>query len=192
MALWIGLVGWAGLALWQLAEASMPFLDAKNRVKAGSKFDLYVALAGTCWTFINGVAKAGGEQTEGATETALNLPGGPALDIILGLVVIGVGGYHIGKGVRKKFLDDLVQDPGGAAEWAGRIDYVAKGIALVLVGVLFGQAGLQDEASHARGMDGAIRTILEQPFGAAMLVAVGLGFVMYAFYSVARARYARV
>lgn len=192
VALWIGLIGWAGLALWQLAEALMPFLDAKDRIKAASKFVLYVALSWTCWTFISGVEKASSSQTQGATQSALNLPGGPVLVGIAGLVVIGVGIYHVVKGARSKFLDDLVKDPGEAVRWAGRIGYVAKGIALVIVGILFGQAALQERAGAARGLDGAMRAILEQPFGAAMLIAVGLGFIMYAVYSVGRARWARV
>lgn len=192
IGLWIGVIGWLGLCLWQLTESVLPLPDVKDRIKAISKAGLYAALSWSCFSFLRGSGSESSEQSVGATQTLLDSPGGMFLVIALGLVVIGVGVYHVIKGAKKKFLEDLKGHPGRAIEISGQIGYIAKGIALLIVGGLFFRAASVKNASEATGLDGALRTILEQPFGTFLLIAVGLGFVAYAVYSFGRARYARV
>jgi len=103
-----------------------------------------------------------------------------------------VGTYHVVKGWTKKFLIDLRENPGMLATRAGVIGYIAKGIALALVGGLFVTAAAQNSASKATGLDGALRSIRQQAFGSWLLTAVGLGIAAYGLYSFARARHARV
>ena len=55
---------------------------------------------------------------------------------MIGVVVIGVGGYHVMKGWTKKFLRDLAENPGILATRAGVVGYVAKGVALAVVRAL--------------------------------------------------------
>ena len=62
----------------------------------------------------------------------------------------------------------------------------------MLVGAIFLSAAVTSRPEQARGLDGALRTLLEAPFGAALLTVVALGFAGYGVYSVARARHARV
>lgn len=87
---------------------------------------------------------------------------------------------------------DLKEHPGILATRAGEVGYIAKGIALAVVGVLFLTAAAQNSARKATGLDGALRTLREQPFGPWLLSAVALGIATYGVYSFARARYARV
>lgn len=192
IGLWIGVIGWLGLCLWQLTESVLPLPDIKDRVKAVSKGVLYATLSWSCFSFLRGSGKDSSEQSVGATQTLLDSPGGMFLVIGLGLVVLGVGGYHVIKGAKKKFLEDLKGHPGRAIEVAGQVGYIAKGIALLIVGFLFFRAAAVKNAEEATGLDGALRTILEQPFGMFLLIAVGAGFLAYAVYSFGRARYARV
>jgi hypothetical protein len=56
---------------------------------------------------------------------------------VIGLVVIGVGGYHMLTGWTRTFLRDLNLHPGNFAAHAGLVGHIAKGVALALVGVLF-------------------------------------------------------
>lgn len=72
------------------------------------------------------------------------------------------------------------------------IGYIAKGISLAIVGVLFVLAAVQNSASKATGLDGALRSLRQQPAGQLLLTAVALGIAAYGGYSLARARYARV
>ena len=50
----------------------------------------------------------------------------------------------------------------------------------------------QNSSSKATGLDGALRTVREQPYGPWLLSAVALGIGAYGVYSFARARHARV
>ena len=76
--------------------------------------------------------------------------------------------------------------------WAeGRVGYVAKGVALVVLGALFVLAAVRSDPQEAGGLDQALRTIGEQPFGQVLLVAVGAGFVAFGIFCGVRARYAR-
>ena len=57
----------------------------------------------------------------------------------------------------------------GESVVAGRYGYAAKGLALVLVGVLFVLAAWHASAQEARGLDGALRTLLQAPGGQVLL-----------------------
>jgi type IV secretory pathway VirB2 component (pilin) len=111
---------------------------------------------------------------------------------VIGVVVIGVGVYHVMKGWTKKFLQDLAESPGILATRAGVVGYVAKGVALAVVGVLFVSAAVQNSASKATGLDGALRSLRQQAVGPWLLTAVALGIAAYGVYSFARSRHARV
>ncbi len=96
------------------------------------------------------------------------------------------------KGWKRRFLADLEEHPGRPAEVAGRYGYVAKGVALGVVGVLFALAGLHADPDEARGLDGALHTILKAPGGQVLLAVVSVGIGAYGVYSFFRARHARV
>ena len=187
----VAVAGFALLALWQVAEA-LGRVDAGDRIKAGSKAVLYAALAFSALSFLRGSGKASGAQTQDFTVQLMAKPMGRALVAALGLVVVGVAVYHVVKGARKKFLDDLREHPGRWAVIAGQVGYIAKGAALLIVGGMFVVAGLQNNAAETTGLDGALRSLLELPYGKALLIAVSVGFAAYAVYSFARSRYAEV
>jgi hypothetical protein len=74
----------------------------------------------------------------------------------------------------------------------GVVGYVAKGLALVAVGVLFAVAAVTFDPSKAKGLDGALKALAHLPFGTVILVAVGIGVIAYGVYLGARARLARL
>ena len=78
------------------------------------------------------------------------------------------------------------------AQSAGRVGYIAKGCALVVVGLLFLLAAWQADAEEAAGLDGALTTIKDLAFGPYLLTLVAVGIASYGVYSFARARYARL
>lgn len=195
--LWAIAAGFAGLALWQLTETVGGWhgsgADAVlSRGKAGSKALLYLALTWTTTTFARGGTASSTRQSVEATADLMGQPFGRLLVAAVGAAVIGVGIYHIVKGARQTFLADLVEHPGQVALYAGIAGYIAKGIALIVVGVLFGLAALHGDAGEARGLDGALRALTGTPYGAALLTAVSVGIAAYGLYSLVRARYTRV
>jgi hypothetical protein len=195
--LWVAVVGFLGLALWQLVDAAVghPGDDKRawaDRGKAVAKAILYLVLAWYAFSFARGVSKDSKEQTVDFTASLMDKPGGRFLVVLVGLVVFGVGGYHVYKGWRKKFLEDLEEHPGRWATRAGQVGYVAKGVALAIVGVLFCTAGVHGNAREATGLDGALKTLRDEPFGTVVLVVIALGFAAFGLYSFSRARHAKV
>jgi hypothetical protein len=69
---------------------------------------------------------------------------------------------------------------------------VAKGIALFVVGVLFVVAAVTADPEKASGLDGALKSLIDLPFGKVILVAVGVGLIAYGLFCGARARWARL
>ncbi|MEP7159721.1 MAG: DUF1206 domain-containing protein [Dermatophilaceae bacterium] len=195
--LWVTVVGFAGLGLWQLTEAiggwhphGRDGLAARS--KALGKMVAYLALGWTAATFARGGSSDSSTQTTDATRTLMSGAGGQFLVALLGVAVISIGAYHVFKGWTKKFLEDLVTDPGEVAEQAGRYGYMAKGVALAIVGGLFIVAAWHARANEARGLDGALRTLAETPHGTVLLTVVAVGIAAYGLYSFFRARYTKL
>jgi uncharacterized membrane protein len=188
--LWILLAGFVLLAAWQVAEAMGR--RGRKRVTPAAKAVVYLALAWTAFRVLRGAATSGNQQSAGAAATLMSHPGGRLLVGVVGVVIVAVGLHHLVKGFGARFLADLRERPGRWVVAAGRLGYVAKGVALLLVGGLFVTAAVTADPQQAQGLDGALRTLLRLPLGQAALTVVALGFAAYGVYSFARARYARV
>ncbi len=200
VVLWVVVIGLGALGLWQLLQTVLVReTDTKRRwaarLKEGGKAVAYLALAATAARFATGGSTDSEQQTQDFSAGLLAQPFGVVLLLLVAALVIGIGLYFAYKGIRKKFLEDI-REPGGnagkATEVVGVTGYVAKGIALVVVGILFGVAALTADPDQATGLDGALKALAELPFGKAVLVAVGVGFLAYGVYCLVRARRARL
>ncbi len=192
VALWLCLVGFFLLAVWQLFEAALHQRETSDRLKAAAKGVTYLFFAWSTFKVGQGASSSAEQQTEDFTAGLMGSPGGRLLVAVVGLVVLGIAGYHVYKGWTKKFLEDLREHPGDWAVTAGRIGYIAKGVALVLIGFFFLVAAWQADPDKAQGLDGALKTVEDQAFGPFLLTLVAAGIAAYGVYSFARARYARV
>ena len=197
LLLWICVLGFVALALFQLLDGIFGDGETGDRVKAAGKGVLYAALGVISVRFAVGGGSSGGQESStDITQRLMEMPAGRLLVGAVALGVIAVGGYHVYKGLTKKFLEDLSATGGGSlgtgVTVAGMIGYVAKGVALLVVGGLFGLAAWQADPDEAQGMDGALKTLAEQPFGTVLLLLVAVGLALYGVYSFARARYARM
>jgi hypothetical protein len=74
-------------------------------------------LAWTSFSFAKGQPRSSKTQSADFTATMLQHSGGRLLVGVIGLAVIGVGGYHVVKGWTRKFLQDLTKNPGTLAPW---------------------------------------------------------------------------
>jgi len=192
VVLWVVAIGFAGLAVWQVTEAIGTPAGAGARTKAAAKAVVYAALAWSALRFAQGAPSSSGAQSRDVTARLMAHSGGRIAVAVLGLVVVGVGAYHVRKGWTRGFRRDLVKSPGPFVDVAGRWGYVAKGIALVIVGVLFVVAAQRAQPDQAGGLDAALRTLGGQPFGTLLLTLVAAGLAGYGVYSFFRARYARI
>ncbi len=215
VALWVAVVALVALGAWYLFTAYQDGRDgaagglasatgdpkdtarnARSAITNAAKGITYLVIAGTAFTYATGGSSSENQKANDITATVMGFPGGRWLIGAVGLTVLIVGGYHVFAGVTGKFLEalrNLPEPPAGrAVRVLGHVGYVAKGVALGVVGVLFVIAAVQADPDDAGGLDQGLRTLGEQPFGAIILVVVGIGFVAFGAFSVVRARYTDV
>ena len=202
--LWVLALGLVALALWQLGEVLRHRAglrstgEAKKKatvkvVKSVAKAIMFLALAFLAFRYASG----GGQSGSGQQQTVSGVfawPGGSFLLGIAALVIIGVGAYLVHKGVTKRFLKEIDTAQATASqqrtiERLGQVGYPAKGVAIALVGVLLGWAAITFDPAKATGLDGALRTVLDAPFGKWLLSLVALGIAAYGVFCFFRARF---
>lgn len=203
--LWVIAIGLIALAVWQAAEVlrwrSGWSASGKARTKALQrsgkalvKAAIYVALAVLAIRFATGSGQSSSQQQQQTTAGVFGWPAGQWLVGAAGLVLIGAGAYHVAKGVTKGFLKEIdTSDASPAAlrlvTRLGQIGFPGKGVALAGVGALLIYAAITFDPSKAQGLDGAMRTILDLPFGQILLTLVAAGIAAFGVYLFARARY---
>jgi hypothetical protein len=116
---------------------------------------------------------------------------------IAGLVVIGVGAYQGYKGISRKFLEESrLERMGPGAETGftalGVVGHVARAVTFLLIGYGLVKAGLDYSPKSAVGLDGALQKLAHASAGPVLLGIVAVGFVGFALYSIADARYHKV
>ncbi|MET0896600.1 MAG: DUF1206 domain-containing protein [Mycobacterium sp.] len=202
IALWVSTVGFLAMALWRLVETAVgrstdpksqgAWAEASDRAKAFGLAVVYSALAYSAFGFARGTGKSAGEQNAGMSARLMQTGIGTFALIAGGVVIVAVGGYHIYKGASRTFLSDLKGTSSALVRRLGIVGYVAKGLAIVGTGIVVIIAAGRDDPSKATGLDGALKTLGAQPFGAALLIAAALGLVTYGLYSFAMARYTKM
>ncbi len=136
-------------------------------------------------------------STQSWTAQVLSKPFGQVLVAAVGLIVIGVGAYRVYKGVSAKFRDDLdlgamSQTEERLATRLGQIGNAALGLVFGLIGLFLIVAAVRANPGEARGIDGALATLAQQPIGPWLLGVVAVGFVAYGLYMFAEARYRKM
>jgi Domain of Unknown Function (DUF1206) len=203
--LWIIAIGLVALAVWQAAEAlhwrtglrgvgRQKKKALQNIGKSIARAVVYIALAVTAVKFAVGSGKSSAQQQQQGTAGVFGWPGGRFLVGIAAIVLIGVGANLVYKGVKKTFLEqiDLTEAPPSARRLItrlGQVGFPAKGVALALVGGLLGWAAITFDPAKASGLDGALRTVLDAPFGKALLTLVAVGIAAFGVFCFFRARY---
>ena len=191
VALWFVGLSLIGLGIFSLAGAIGDLRhDKKEAVKAFGRMVAYFAVAAVALTYATGGTSDGEEMPQSLSAQLLATWWGT---LILALVAIGavtIGVFMIIKGVRRKFLDDM--DAGAKSrKWfiaLGVAGYVAKGLSVVAVGVMFALAVLNDNPEEAGGLDGALKSFTELPYGQIVLILIGVGLITYGVFCFARAR----
>jgi len=203
--LWLVAIGLIALAVWQAAEVlrwrrgwsasgKARTKAVKKSGKAVVKAVVYAALAILAIRFATGGGQSSSQQQQQTTAGVFGWPAGRWLVAGAGLVLIGVGAYHVYKGVTKRFLKEIdTTDCTPAAmrlvTRLGQIGFPGKGVALAVVGGLLVYAAVTFDPSKAQGLDGALHTILELPFGQILLTLVALGIAAFGAFCFVRARY---
>jgi len=138
-----------------------------------------------------GSASHSGKGEETLSAKLMSVPFGQVLVAAVGAAVIGVGIAQIVKGVKQKFTEDLDRGVPIAVRRLGTVGYIVKGIALSIIGGLFVWAAVTYDPKKAGGMDAALSTVREQPFGTVLLAIMALGIACFGVYCFFWARMAR-
>ena len=201
--LWLVAVGLVALALWQASEVIWGYrnLERAERVRkqitSGAKSIVFAALGYSAGAAALGAGSSSSQSQQQATSGVLGWPGGRVIVVVAGLVIIGVGVAAIVKGVKKSFSEEIDTSPLSPTlrtviARLGQVGYIAKGLALGVVGGLLSYATLTFDPQKAQGLDGAMQTILAQPFGRFLLTAVALGFAAFGLFAILQSRYRRM
>jgi membrane-associated phospholipid phosphatase len=203
----VSAIGWLGYALWCSIEAALDTenkgTDAKGvvtRVGYGAVGVIYTGLALVALGLATGKGNGGQSSNSEAqdwTARLLGYPGGVALVVLVGLVVLGIAGVLFYRAYSADFRQQLQfgktpAEAGKGIVILGRVGYSALGIVFTIIGIFFIVAALQHNPSQARGLSGALGALLQEPFGHLLLALVALGLVAYGVYSLAQARVRRV
>ena len=76
-----------------------------------------------------------------------------------------------------------------AALLLGRLGLLALAVAFGIVALFLIVAALRHNSNAAKGLDGALQQLAQEPFGPLLLAAVALGLMTYGVFSFAEARY---
>jgi hypothetical protein len=158
----------------------------------------YGALVPVTIAFIMGTGQGGNSQSsQDMTAKLLSLPFGQWLAVLVGLVSMGGGFGQIWTGITADFKKDLKREEMSQTEftWAvrvGRFGSIARGIIFAMLGFFIVEAALRYDPKEARGLDGALRTIAQQPYGPWLLLIVALGLIAFGIYSALCARWMRI
>jgi hypothetical protein len=191
--LWAASAALAALALWHLVDGALElrWRQRSAGVKDLAKGVVYSAVVVTAVTYAAGGSTDTEDTSDDVTEQLMENLLGTVAVAAAGLAVVGVGVYHVAKGVRLRFREDLRLPEGPArrgVDVAGVVGYAAKGLALCVVGLLFVVAAVTNDPREAGGLDAALRALLLLPAGSVLLGCVGAGFAAYGVYAVVRAR----
>ncbi|NYF16491.1 hypothetical protein HDC37_001305 [Microbacterium sp. AK009] len=202
-ALWALAVGLSALGLWQLVQSvlmrrrgdEMRLAVWGRRLGAVGQAVIFLALGLISAAVALGARPDAEETTEDLSSVLLAIWGGAAVLGLTGLGV-GIGGVaFIVMGVRRSFENRMTL-PGGrlgtTIRFLGVVGFLAKGIALTIVGILLLTATVTADADVAGGLDGAVQALFRLALGPFLVAAVGVGLLCYGVFCMFRARYARL
>jgi len=203
--LWVCAGGLFALAVWQVMTAMWghrAMFDEKHRtlkrLAALGRAVVYVAVGFSAARTATG---SGGQSSqdqkgEGVTADLLSAPAGRLLVAAVGIAILAVAVAHVRRGFSDDFTHDLEPEATSGATRSpvllvGRFGYVSKGAAIGVVGVLFGWAALSYDPDKAGGLDDALKTVRDQPYGPYLLTFVAVGLAAFGLFCFAWARYVR-
>jgi hypothetical protein len=201
--LWLIAVGLVALALWQASAALWGYRNRdgtqrlRKQLTSAAKAVIYAALGVSASSIALGSRSSSSQSQQHTTAGVLAWPAGQVIVVIAGLIIIGVGVVTGVKGVTASFDEEvdtssLTPTARQGVARLGQVGYIAKGVALGVVGGMLSYAALTFQQSKARGLDGAMQTILAQPFGKFLLTTVALGFVAFGLFAILQSRYRRM
>jgi hypothetical protein len=193
--LWIMVVGFAALTVWQACEAIFGAHRLKDRVEPAARVVVYAFVFTALLTMLlSGKTASDDQRSQDVTGMLLDLPAGQIIVGAVGLGIIALGVYWIRYGIKKEFRKQLRPMPPQAGEVMDRLGlagYLARGVIAALAGVFVIQAAVTFDPDKAGGIDATLRAFADTPAGPWLLAVVALGLLLFAVYCLGEARWRR-
>lgn len=196
-------VSFLSLGLWKVVQLiainnSKVQRHPLRKIEEALKAIAYIVLGVSIGVYVLSPTPAVGSVTENVqlVSTILSHPFGAVGIALVALILIIVGGTFIFRGVTRRFLRSIDEPENTPLRkfitFAGSAGYIAKGLVFLSLGVVLFISLFAHDPSKAGGLDSAFHAFASLPFGTIILFLIGVGFVLYALYSIARARLAHL
>jgi hypothetical protein len=201
VALWLLGIGFAAYALWRLSEAAFGVTGDGNgagpRLKSLARAVIYAFFASLAFKVISGTGHSESRQQQDITAKVMHHAGGRWLVGIVGLIVVICGLVLVSEGLRRKFMKYLNTGQMSTrtrkvVKWLGTIGTAARGLVFAIAGALVIDAAVTHKASKSGGLDKALLTLRDQPFGKVLLFLAALGLIIFGIYGLCEARWHKV
>ena len=201
VSLWLLGIGLAAYALWRLSEAAFGVTGerpgAGPRLKSLTRAIIYAGLSYLTFTVIAGTGRSQSSRQQDITATAMQHTTGRVLVGVVGLVIVVCGIALVVEGARKKFMKHLQTARMRArmrrvVELLGVTGTIARGLVFALAGALVIDAAVTHKASESGGIDKALLTLRNQPFGEFLMLLAALGLLVFGVYGLCEARWRKV
>jgi len=200
-SLWLLGIGFACYALWRFSEAAFGVTGEGNgagpRLKSLFRGLVYAGFAYLTFQVISGAHSSEATKQQDVTASVMHHAGGRWLVGIVGLIIVIAGVALIAQGIRHKFMKQLQTSQMSArtrrtVELLGMIGTTARGVVFALAGALVIDAAVTYNPSKAGGVDKALLTLRDQPFGGFLLGLAAAGLIIFGIYGLCEARWRRV
>jgi hypothetical protein len=198
-ALLLGLLvlGFIGFALWHAFEAFVGRAsrdDGGERALDALRAVVYGGLGALAISILVAAERDGDtdRQQQSWTADVLGWPGGRLLVGAIGLVVIGVGLVLAGRALsggeqESRAVRDAAPHETPLVHTLAVVGNLGRGAVLLLVGVFVVSAAVEYDASETAGLDGALKRLLDEPYGDVLVLGVAVALGAFAVSSIARA-----
>jgi hypothetical protein len=158
---------------------------------------VYAAFVVLTIKVITGTQGSQSRQQQDVTATVMQHPAGRWLVGIVGAIVVIAGLALVLQGLRHKFMKQLRTSQMNArtrraVKWLGTVGTSARGVVFALVGILVIDAAVTHNAAKSGGVDKALLTLRDQPFGPVLLGLAAVGLVIFGIYGLCEARWEKV
>jgi hypothetical protein len=195
--LWLILFGLGSYSLWGVIRAVFDPLhkgsDLKGSItRIGFLFSAvsYALLMVPAYSYIKGAggANQNSAQTQKFLTTLMAKPWGHWVVGVAGLLIVAVGLYQVFQGINSSFDKQfktyaMTAQEVKIATQLGRLGTSTRGVIFAIVGGLLCLAAYQSNPSQPIGIDTALKTLLQQPYGIYLLGVTALGLIAFGIYS---------
>jgi len=171
--------------------------DANKNEISLARAVVYAGFSYLTFTVISGTQHSQSRQQQDVTATVMRHTEGRWLVGIAGLIVVIIGVVLVSQGARHKFMKYLQTGQMSprtrrVVEILGMVGTIARGLIFALAGVLVIDAAITHKASESGGIDKALLTLRNQPFGEFLVILAGLGLAVFGIYGLCEARWRKV